>query len=131
MNGRQHGDGRASSDAEQDNLSWSMNEVENGWTRTKKWKSLEEDGRSDFDARHKSSYKKKVMGINQDTQMDDNEINLDGEVSNDDILEEKENGPWFSIGMSKQEKIKAGKPRHLSLIIKLVGCNTKYHFLLQ
>lgn len=56
----------------------------------------------------------------------------DGEdmVSNDD-LEEEVDGPWFSMEMSKAEKIEARKPWKMSLIIKLVGRSIGYRFLLR
>lgn len=57
-------------------------------------------------------------------------IDLDGIVSDDDYeLEEEVNGPWFSMGMMKEEKIEARKPWHLSLLIKLVEQSIGYQFL--
>lgn len=55
----------------------------------------------------------------------------DNEISNDDIMEEEDKGPWFSIGMSIDEKQEARKSWHLSMIIKLVGRSIKYQFLLR
>lgn len=46
------------------------------------------------------------------------------------IQSKKSEGPWFSMGMSKQEKLEARRPWRWSLIIKLVGNNIGYHYLL-
>lgn len=84
------------------------------------------------DSRRKASFKEKVLGFNLDTFMDEAETDiLDGEVSDDDPVEEESGGPWFSMGMSEQEKIEARRPWRWSLIIKLVGTSTGYHYLLR
>lgn len=56
---------------------------------------------------------------------------LDGSVSDNDVEEEIEDGPWFSMSMTKEEKVEARRPRRLSLIIKLVGQSIGYPFLLH
>lgn len=58
-----------------------------------------------FDGRRKSSYKDTVLGMNQDIQMEERNSMADGDVSDVDITEEQENGPWFSMGMPKDEKL--------------------------
>lgn len=89
--------------------------------------------KADFsEDRRKSSYKDKVMGMSFDTEMDEAiEEELDGDVSDDDQVVEDNDGPWFSMGMSKEEKIKARRPWRWSLIVKLVGRNIGYYILLR
>lgn len=48
------------------------------------------------------------------------------EVTDDDFLEADDDGSWFSMGMSKEEKYEAKKPWCMSLIIKLVGRSIGY-----
>lgn len=60
----------------------------------------------------------------------DEESEVDGEISHDNIVEE-EDGPWFSMGMTKLEKHEARRPWRMSVIIKLVGRSIGYQFLLR
>lgn len=41
-------------------------------------------------------------------------------ASNDDQVEEDEDEPWFSMGMTRAEKVEARRPWRLSVIIKLI-----------
>lgn len=51
------------------------------------------------------------MGLNMDTNMEEDDMDPKGEVSNGDYeSEDKEHGPWFSMEMMKEEKIEARKP---------------------
>lgn len=52
-------------------------------------------------------------------------------LDNDYESEEEEDGPWFSMGMTKEEKREARKPWRLSLIIELGGRKIGYQFLLR
>lgn len=54
----------------------------------------------------------------------------DGEIS-DDVLDDKEDGPWFSMGITRAEKQEASKPWQMSAIVKLVGQSVNYQFLLR
>lgn len=58
-------------------------------------------------------------------------MDLDGNVYEDNEFEEEEEGPWFSMGTTKKEKMEARKPWGLSLIIKLVWRSIGYKFLLR
>lgn len=60
------------------------------------------------------------VALNKDL-MDEALADEHGEVSNDDLLDKDSNGPWFSIGMSRSEKIEARRPWRMSIIIKLIG----------
>lgn len=51
------------------------------------------------------------------------EVEDDGIVSDDDVIEEGDGDTWFEMGMTKEEKIVVRRPWHNSLIIKLVGGN--------
>lgn len=53
--------------------------------------------------------------------MEDEDVDSDGNFSDDDMLVEENGGPWFAMGMSKEEKLEARKPWQMSLIIKLLG----------
>lgn len=51
-----------------------------------------------------TSYRDKVMGsVNVDDIDGHSPIEKD-EVSDDDSMEEEEDGPWFNMGMTKEEK---------------------------
>src|SRR4051812_24845514 len=51
------------------------------------------------------------------------------EVSNDDAIEEVVDETWFSIEMTKEEKLDAWRTWRNCLIIKLFGRNTGYNYL--
>lgn len=89
---------------------------------------MEENDQARIENRRKSSYRDKVMGIKCDVAMEGD--NQEGDVSDDDDLEDEKEGPWFLMGMTREEKSKAMKPWRLSLIVKLVGHSTGYQFLL-
>lgn len=44
----------------------------------------------------------------------------DGDVSNDDPIEESIDGTWFWMGMSREEKIEVQRPWRNRVIVKLV-----------
>lgn len=66
-----------------------------------------------------------------DTPMDGVDMDLERNVPDDDELEEMDDGQWFSMGMTKEEKIEARKPWRLNLIIKMVGRSIGYQLLLR
>lgn len=51
---------------------------------------------------------------------------LDGDVSDDDMVEEGGKVTWFGMGMMREEKIVSRRPWRNSLIIKLVGRTLGY-----
>lgn len=53
----------------------------------------------------------------------------DGEVSDDDLIEESSVGTWFEIGITREEKIEACRPWRNSLIVKLVARSIGSHYL--
>lgn len=66
-----------------------------------------DDVDSHFDDRWKSSYKDKVMGIASDVAMEGVDPDLDDGVSDDDEEpEEEEDGPYFTMGMTMEERLK-------------------------
>lgn len=46
-------------------------------------------------------------------------------------MDDEADNPWFSAGMTKEEKSKARKTCNLSVIVKLVGKNIGYHYFLH
>lgn len=56
----------------------------------------------------KSSYREKLMGMEDVAQVEEEDLDL-GDVFDDDVLEEDDDGPWFSMGMTKKEKCEAKK----------------------
>lgn len=53
------------------------------------------------------------------------------DVSDDDIAEKVEDSSFFSMGMSKHEKVEAMRPWKTALIIKLVRRKIGYQYLLS
>lgn len=90
-----------------------------------------ENDSNHLEERQKSSYRDTVMGINQDTQMEEKDLESKGEILVDDTLKKDDAGPWFSMGMSKEEKYEARKPWRTSLVIKQVTRTIGYQFLLR
>lgn len=114
---------------EQDNLMRNTEKVKmgsgasvQGWMSTKRLPKNQ-------DGRRKTSYRDTMMGVCINTQIE-GEYASDGEISDDDILEEDE-GSWFSMGMFKEEKLEARKSWWMSVIIKLVGRSIGRQFLLR
>lgn len=56
-------------------------------------------------------------------------ITEDGDVSDDDEVEDRDDDAWFGMGMLRGEKLEAQRPWRNSVIIKLIGRSIKYHFL--
>lgn len=54
---------------------------------------------------------------------------MDGEVFDDDMVEEGDKVTWFGMGMTREEKIAVKRPWRNSLIIKLVGRSIGYQYL--
>lgn len=81
--------------------------------------------------RRKSSYRDTVIRMNRDTLMEEEHLASEGDVSADDVLDEEDEGQWFSMGMSKAERKETRKPWHLSSIIKLVSRSIGYQFMLM
>lgn len=112
---------------EADNLSRSTKKVKTGGPGGDKDRAfgVEEDVK--FEERRKSSYRDKVMGLETDVSMEGNDSDAFGDASDNDVIEDDyQDGPWISLGMTKEEKKQARKPWRFSLIIKLVGCSIGY-----
>lgn len=78
--------------------------------------------------RVRKSYKESVIGGSRTGPIDMEGEDNEGDVSDDDVVEEAtEDDTWFGVGMSKEEKIAARRPWRNSLIIKLVGRSIGYH----
>lgn len=94
-----------------------------------------EEGSSDKDAvgnKNNASYRDSVLGGRRTSFMDrsaDTSYMVDGEISDDDLIEECTDGTWFGMGKMRKEKIEAKLPWSNSLIIKLVGRSIGYHYL--
>lgn len=78
-----------------------------------------------------ASYKDSVMKDLRPTWSFFDGSQNDGEVSDDDVLEEEDDETCFSIGMTKEQKIMARRPWLNCLIVKLVGRSIGYHYLLR
>lgn len=63
-----------------------------------------------MEERRKSSYRDSVLGANGSARVDERMEGDEGEVSDDDAMEKDEEGTWFAIGMTKEEKREARKP---------------------
>lgn len=67
---------------------------------------VEEDGK--FEKRRKSSYRNKMMGLNMDVLLEDDDADLVRDVSGDDEIEDDDQeGSWISMGITKEEKKEA------------------------
>lgn len=118
------------SEEEADNLTPGMKKVKTGGGDTSQERSKGERNDGNFEERQKSSHMDKVMGIGMDVSMDGEDMDLEDDVSDDDEdFEDDGEGPWFTMGMPKEEKIEAQRPWKLSLIIKLMGRRIDYQFL--
>lgn len=74
----------------------------------------------------KQLYQDKVMRSQSTSSMEKNVIMDDGEVSDNDIIDRKEGGPWFNMGMSRKENIKARKSWRSNATIKLIRKKIRY-----
>lgn len=77
------------------------------------------------------SYRDTQQGKSDKAYMEIDSYKEDSDASDDDSTKEEEEGPWFTIGMSKQEKFLTRKPWRTSLIIKLIGRKIGYQYLLK
>lgn len=76
------------------------------------------------------SYRDSVISSQQRRFSWEDEISfLENEVSDDDLVENGDNEAWFSMGMTREEKLEARRPWCLNIIIKLIGRSTDYHYL--
>lgn len=74
------------------------------------------------------TYMEKVMGGRGNATSEDDPMEADEVESDDDLVEENHNSdPWFSMRMTRSEKIEARKPWHSSLLIKFIGGKISYH----
>lgn len=75
------------------------------------------------------SYRDSVFGrkLCTDDLADVNDIKDDGDVLDDDVIEEGDGKTWFRMGMMKEEKIATRRLWRNSLIIKLVSRTIGYH----
>lgn len=116
------------SEEEANNLSRSTKKVKTDGMERNPNRATGGDDDGHFEERRKSSYKDKVMGMDSDIFMEGGDLDLEGDISEDDEFDE-EQGPWFSMSMKREEASEARKAWRLSLIIKLVGRFMGYQFL--
>lgn len=69
----------------------------------------------------KKSYKESLMSEGGQGQEGSEEIVEDGDISDDDVVEEGDGITWFGMVMNKEEKIAAHRPGRNALIIKFIG----------
>lgn len=72
------------------------------------------------DTRRKTSFRGTLMGTNKDVDMSENLDEKDGDISDDDVVDDDDGGPCFSMGMTKVEKKEARRPSKFSAISILV-----------
>lgn len=75
------------------------------------------------------SYKDADMGSKGKESMFQMDEALDGEISDDNFIEESMDDSWFGIGMTREEKREARRPWWNSLFIKIVGHSIGCHYL--
>lgn len=81
------------------------------------------------EGRGKASYRDSLVGRGMSTRVYGSALEEVGGISDDDPIKEGGNGSWFSMGMTRAEKIKARRSWWNSLIITLVGRPIGYHYL--
>lgn len=77
------------------------------------------------------SYKDTFWGQPSTAYIEIDASNDDEEVSHDDKVAEMKESAWFSMGVTRQEKIEVRKSRRNNLIIKLVERRIEYQFLFK
>lgn len=73
-------------------------------------RSIDDGGIKETKGRRKYSFRDLVIGVQRNTLMQDGYEDEDANGSKDDIMEDKEEGPWFIMWMTKEEKKQARKP---------------------
>lgn len=71
------------------------------------------------------------MGTWENVETVDGLFEDDGKLSESHAMEDEDDGHWFNMGMTKEEKIEVRWPWKLSVIIKLVERTIGYQFLLK
>src|SRR4051812_46870421 len=77
---------------------------------------------------HRRSYRDSVLDHGRRKTLMGEDLD-DGEVSDDDLIEECSDGMWVVIDVTREQKIEARRPWRNSLILKLVGKLFGYHYL--
>lgn len=57
-----------------------------------------------------AAYKKSVTGRRENYMMNERGAINEGDISDDDIIEVREDQTWFGMGMSREEKIEIRRP---------------------
>lgn len=68
----------------------------------------EEDNKED---QRKISFRDLLMGSSEDVEMMDSLDGEDGDITDDDAMEDEYEGPWFNMGMTKGRRGKQDVPR--------------------
>lgn len=93
--------------------------------RRSKWRGNDDEGIDSQETvaaqRKFASYKDLVTYDAGKMKSGFNELFTEGEGSDDDVIEESDDETWFSIGMTRKEKIEVQRPWRNSLIVKLIG----------
>lgn len=82
-----------------------------------------------FEGNKFGSYRDSIVGNQSNQKTVEEDLMVDGDVSNDYPLEDREDDTWFSLGMTREEKLEAHQPWRNSLIVKLVGRSIGCHYL--
>lgn len=89
----------------------------------------EPSSEGDGEVRQKEKYKESVLGMKGRNWAKGLDFLSEGEVSEDNAIEEGDDKTCFGIGMTCEEKIKAHRPWQNFVIIKLVGRIIGYNYL--
>lgn len=88
-----------------------------------------EDMSGEEKATEKMSYRDIVMGAGARSNVCVEDFMEDGDVSDDNLIEEVDGESCFRIGMTNEEMLEARRSWRNSVIIKLVGISMGYHCL--
>lgn len=69
------------------------------------------------------------MGLADTIDINSHSPSEDDEVSDDDLMEREEGGPWFNMGMTMEGKRESRRLWRISVIIKLIRRRIGYHYL--
>lgn len=70
-----------------------------------------------------------MIGVGRKKLVNEFEDLDEGEISENGEFEEVADKGWFSMGMSREEKVEARRLWRNNMILKLLGRNTCYHYL--
>lgn len=79
-----------------------------------------------MEERREATFRCAALGIVDDEHVE--QMEEDGNASDDDPVKDECKGPGFSKGMARAKKLEATKPLRMGIILKLVGWNIGYQY---